>query len=41
MIYDYDIPFFDPDPVTGELVKDPNSKIQFKEVLSVGVLFNL
>ena len=27
--------------ITGELVKDPNSKIQFKEVLSVGVLFNL
>lgn len=41
MIYDYDIPFFDPDPITGELIKDPNSKIQFKEVLSVGVLFNL
>ena len=41
LIYDYDIPFFDPDPITGELVKDTNSKIQFKEVLSVGVLFNL
>ena len=41
LIYDHDIPFFDPDPITGELVKDPNSKIQFKEVLSVGVLFNL
>ena len=41
LIYDYDIPFFDPGPITGELVKDPNSKIQFKEVLSVGVLFNL
>ena len=41
LIYDYDIPFFDPDPVTGEPVRDPNSKIQFKEVLSVGVLFNL
>jgi hypothetical protein len=41
MIYDYDIPFYDPDPITGELIKDPNSKIQFKEVLSVGVLFNL
>ena len=41
MIYDYDIPFYDPDPITGELIKDPNSKVQFKEVLSVGVLFNL
>ena len=41
LIYDYDIPFYDPDPVTGLLVKDPNSKIQFKEVLSVGILFNL
>lgn len=41
MIYDYDIPFYDPDPVTGDKTKDPNSKVQFKEVLSVGVLFNL
>ena len=41
LIYDYDIPFYDPDPITGELVKDLNSKVQFKEVLSVGVLFNL
>ena len=41
LIYDYDIPFTDTDPVTGIEVKDPNSKIQFKEVLSVGVLFNL
>ena len=41
LIYDYDIPFYDPDPITGLDVKDPNSKIQFKEILSVGVLFNL
>ena len=41
MIYDYDIPFYDPDPTTGILVKDPNSKVQFKEVLSVGIMFNL
>lgn len=41
LIYDYDIPFYDFDPSTGTMVKDPDSKIQFKEVLSVGVLFNL
>jgi hypothetical protein len=41
LIYDYDIPFYDLDPTTGLLVKDPNSKVQFKEVLSIGILFNL
>lgn len=41
MIYDYDIPFYDIDPNTGASVLDPNSKVQFKEVLSIGILFNL
>ena len=41
LIYDYDIPFHDVNPVTGEVTLDPNSKVQFKEVLSIGLLFNL
>ena len=41
LIYDYDIPFYDLDPTTGLMVKDPNSKVQFKEVLSIGLLFKL
>ena len=41
LIYDYDIPFYDPDPETGLLVRDPDSKVQFKEVLSIGLLFKL
>ena len=41
LIYDYDIPFYDLDPTTGLSVKDPNSKVQFKEVLSVGLMFKL
>ena len=36
LIYDYDIPFFDENNVRIE-----GSKVQFKEVLSVGILFNL
>ena len=41
LIYDYDIPFYDLDPETGLYVLDKNSKIQFKEVLSIGLLFKL
>lgn len=41
LIYDYDIPFYDLNPDTQEYVLDPNSKVQFKEVLSVGLLFKL
>ena len=41
LIYDYDIPFYDLNATTGEYELDPNSKIQFKEVLSIGVLFKL
>ena len=41
LIYDKDIPFYNPDPVTGEPVRVPYSKVQFKEVLSIGLLFNL
>ena len=41
LIYDYDIPFYDIDAATGLSVKDPNSKVQFKEVLSVGLMFKL
>ena len=37
MIYDYDIPFYD--EVTGDKIN--GSKIQFKEVLSVGLMFKL
>ncbi|MBR4391805.1 MAG: DUF3078 domain-containing protein [Bacteroidales bacterium] len=40
LIYDYDIPFYDIN-AAGESILDPNSKVQFKEVLSVGILFNL
>ena len=36
LIYDYDIPFFDEAGVRIE-----GSKVQFKEVLSIGLLFNL
>ena len=36
LIYDYDIPFYD---ALGERV--PGSKVQFKEVLAVGLMFNL
>ena len=36
LIYDYDVPFKD---ANGNKV--PNSKVQFKEVLSIGILFNL
>ena len=36
LIYDYDIPFFDE---AGARIE--GSKVQFKEVLSVGILFNL
>ena len=41
LIYDYDIPFYDLNPATGDYELDPNSKIQFKEVLSIGLLFKL
>lgn len=41
LIYDYDIPFYDLDATTGQMVRDPNSKVQFKEVLSIGLLFTL
>ena len=41
LIYDYDVPFYNLDPGTGELVKVPNSKVQFKEVLAIGFLVNL
>ena len=37
LIYDYDIPFYD--AVTGEKIK--GSKVQFKEVLSIGFMINL
>lgn len=37
MIYDYDIPFYD--ELTGDKIE--GSKIQFKEVLSVGLMFKL
>lgn len=37
LIYDYDIPFYN--EVTGERIK--GSKIQFKEVLSIGFMLNL
>ena len=40
LIYDYDIPFYDIN-AAGESILDPNSKIQFKEVLSVGMMINL
>ena len=36
LIYDYDIPFFDEN---GARIQ--GSKVQFKEVLSIGILFNL
>ncbi len=36
LIYDYDIPFYD---AAGERI--PGSKVQFKEVLSIGFLVNL
>ena len=42
LIYDYDIPFYDFNDATGEYdLLDPNSKIQFKEVLSVGFMIKL
>ena len=42
LIYDYDIPFYDLNPETGKFdLLDPNSKVQFKEVLSVGFMINL
>ena len=42
LIYDYDIPFYDLNPATGDYdLLDPNSKVQFKEVLSIGVLFKI
>ena len=41
LIYDYDIPFYDLNPETGLYELDPNSKVQFKEVLSIGLLFKL
>lgn len=37
LIYDYDIPFYD--EVTGNKIE--GSKVQFKEVLSVGLMFKL
>lgn len=40
MIYDYDIPFYDINEA-GESILDPNSKVQFKEVLSIGFMINL
>jgi hypothetical protein len=39
LIYDYDIPFYDIN-AAGESILDPNSKVQFKEVLSVGFMVN-
>ncbi len=42
LIYDYDIPFYDYNPATGEEdLLDPNSKVQFKEVLSLGFMIKL
>lgn len=40
LIYDYDIPFYDID-AQGNRVLDPNSKVQFKEVFSLGFMINL
>ncbi|MCR5013200.1 MAG: DUF3078 domain-containing protein [Bacteroidales bacterium] len=37
LIYDYDTPFYDIN-AAGESILDPNSKVQFKEVLSVGFM---
>lgn len=39
LIYDYDVPFYK--TVDGESVLIPGSKVQFKEVLSIGLMFNL
>ena len=41
LIYDRDVPFYNPDPVTGEPVRVRHSKVQFKEVLSIGVMINI
>lgn len=40
LIYDYDIPFHDIN-AQGESILDPNSKVQFKEVFSLGFMINL
>ena len=39
LIYDYDIPFYDIN-AEGVSILDPNSKVQFKEVLSIGFMVN-
>jgi Protein of unknown function (DUF3078). len=41
LIYDYDVPFYDMNPSTGEPELDLNSKVQFKEVLSLGISVKL
>ena len=43
LIYDYDVPFYNIDPATGLSSTTPieGSKVQFKEVLSLGVMFNI
>jgi len=40
LIYDYDTPFYDIN-AAGESILDPNSKVQFKEVLSVGFMIKI
>lgn len=40
LIYDYDIPFYDIN-AQGQSILDPNSKVQFKEVFSLGFMINL
>lgn len=43
LIYDYDVPFFEIDPATSLPSDTPikGSKVQFKEVLSLGIMFNI
>ena len=41
LIYDYDVPFYDLNEATGLMELDPNSKVQFKEVFSIGVSVKL
>lgn len=41
LIYDYDVPFYDLNTDTGLMELDPNSKVQFKEVFSIGISVKL
>lgn len=43
LIYDYDVPFYEINPATGLPFTEPikGSKVQFKEVFSLGVMFNI